>query len=157
MGNESSTPSTNDTPQVKRATPTLNYGEMFPHRTHKRPEYGYHVLKISPSSPGALAHLEPFFDFIVAADGQILDTEDTRLVDALSNHIGKPLRLGMSHSTLFVSSFFVVFLFDVVCVTEHNNQGYIIPNGILHVRFILFHAMIGVVLDCLVYPFDFAP
>jgi hypothetical protein len=52
------------------------------------------VLKISNGSPGALANLEPFFDFIVSVEGQLLETEDSRLVDALSANVGKPLRLG---------------------------------------------------------------
>lgn len=33
---------------------------------------GYQVLKVQPNSPGALAGLEPFFDYIISLDGKRL-------------------------------------------------------------------------------------
>ncbi len=46
-------------------------------------EVGYHVLKVTPNSPGHVARLTPFFDFIVSVGGVLLEREDATLVDAL--------------------------------------------------------------------------
>lgn len=65
-----------------------------------RPEYGYHVIKLSPGSPGAAAGLDPFFDSIVSVGEQLLDSEDTRLTDALAAaaRAGTAVQLGVYSS-----------------------------------------------------------
>jgi len=61
------------------------------------PEVGYHVLKVQPSSPGETAGLISFFDFIVQADGQSLES-DGKLVEILKEKIDKELQLEVYNS-----------------------------------------------------------
>ncbi|KNC51456.1 golgi reassembly stacking protein 1 [Thecamonas trahens ATCC 50062] len=53
--------------------------------------FGYQVFKVHPQSPAAAAGLEPFFDFIVAADGVTLEAEDETFVNILKAFVGRPL------------------------------------------------------------------
>ncbi len=69
----------------------------------ERPQVGYHVLRVNPSSPGHLAGLIPFFDFIVSVGGdlqhqRLLEHEDSTLVDALQQNVGRELTLGVFSS-----------------------------------------------------------
>jgi hypothetical protein len=60
------------------------------------PAVGYHVLRVNPGSPGHVAGLIPFFDFIVSVGTEQLTQEDSTLVETLQ------VRLLFS----FVPSFF---------------------------------------------------
>ncbi|KAG0326470.1 Golgi reassembly-stacking protein 2 [Dissophora globulifera] len=44
-----------------------------------RHRHGYHVLRVKDNSPASLAGLQPFFDYIMAANGIRLNTESTIL------------------------------------------------------------------------------
>ncbi len=66
--------------------------------TAATPVVGYHVLRVNPSSPGSLAGLVPFFDFIVSVGNVLLEEEDSKLVDALQQNVGRPLTLGVYSS-----------------------------------------------------------
>jgi hypothetical protein len=63
-----------------------------------KPVVGYHVLRVNPSSPGSIAGLVPFFDFIVSVGDVPLEEEDSKLVDALQQNVGKSLTLGVFSS-----------------------------------------------------------
>lgn len=54
---------------------------------------GYHVLKIQENSPGHVAGLEPFFDFIIAINGIRLDQDNNTLKDTLVANVEKPVKL----------------------------------------------------------------
>jgi hypothetical protein len=47
------------------------------------PAVGYHVLRVNPGSPGHVAGLIPFFDFIVSVGTEQLTQEDSTLVETL--------------------------------------------------------------------------
>jgi hypothetical protein len=64
----------------------------------QKPVVGYHVLRVNPSSPGSVAGLVPFFDFIVSVGDTLLEEEDSKLVDALQQNVGKALTLGVFSS-----------------------------------------------------------
>lgn len=51
----------------------------------------WHVLDVEPSSPAALAELQPYSDFIVGADQVLQDSED--FFSLIEAHEGKPLKL----------------------------------------------------------------
>lgn len=51
----------------------------------------WHVLDVEPSSPAALAGLQPHTDFIVGADQLLQDSED--FFSLIESHEGKPLKL----------------------------------------------------------------
>lgn len=59
---------------------------------------GYHVLRVQDNSPGQLAGLEPFFDFIVAVGNQRLDQDDESFKQTLGNSVDKPLELTVFNS-----------------------------------------------------------
>jgi len=50
-------------------------------------------LKVQPGSPGEKAGLVSYFDFIVAAEGVVLDKEDGRFVQILKTNINKQIKL----------------------------------------------------------------
>ncbi|TPX43723.1 hypothetical protein SeLEV6574_g04899 [Synchytrium endobioticum] len=50
---------------------------------------GYHVLKVVPGGPGDIAGLEPYFDYIVAINGELLDEENSLLITALTQSVDK--------------------------------------------------------------------
>mmetsp|Transcript_2005 Transcript_2005/g.2221 ORF Transcript_2005/g.2221 Transcript_2005/m.2221 type:complete len:295 (+) Transcript_2005:27-911(+) len=57
------------------------------------PEFGYHVLQVTPNSPGEIAGLNSFFDFITSVSGTPLVMEDEVLVDTLKTNVDKPIDL----------------------------------------------------------------
>jgi hypothetical protein len=61
-------------------------------------QLGYHVLQVSPNSPGEHAALIPFFDFILSANGTPLDKEDNRFATLLQQNLGKPIDLKVYNS-----------------------------------------------------------
>ncbi|TPX35871.1 hypothetical protein SmJEL517_g01690 [Synchytrium microbalum] len=48
---------------------------------------GYHVLKVVPGSPGDVAGLEPYFDYLVAINGELLDEESSLLITVLTQNL----------------------------------------------------------------------
>lgn len=54
---------------------------------------GYHVLRVQENSPGSVAGLQSFFDFIVAINGTRLDQDNDTFKQILRNGIGKELPL----------------------------------------------------------------
>ncbi|XP_024080740.1 Golgi reassembly-stacking protein 2 [Cimex lectularius] len=54
---------------------------------------GYHVLKVQKNSPGQVAGLEAFFDFIVSIDGTRLNQDNDTLKDILKASLDKPLKM----------------------------------------------------------------
>ncbi|RXG60923.1 Golgi reassembly-stacking protein 2 [Armadillidium vulgare] len=54
---------------------------------------GYHVLRVQENSPGQLAGLEAFFDFIVAIGNTRLDQDNDTLKELLKNSIEKELEM----------------------------------------------------------------
>ncbi|KJE93061.1 hypothetical protein CAOG_03909 [Capsaspora owczarzaki ATCC 30864] len=54
---------------------------------------GYHVLKVQPGSPGALAGLEAFFDFIVAVNDIRLNVEDDTFQQHIKQSVERPVIL----------------------------------------------------------------
>jgi len=54
---------------------------------------GFHVVQVQPDSPGALAGLVSFFDFIVAANGIALSQEDDTFKNILAQNVDKPVKL----------------------------------------------------------------
>ncbi|KAL3117220.1 hypothetical protein niasHT_007623 [Heterodera trifolii] len=59
---------------------------------------GYHVLRVQENSPGQMAGLEPFFDFIVAIGNTRLDKDNDSLKEILKQNINKPLELTVYNS-----------------------------------------------------------
>ncbi|KAI3413872.1 hypothetical protein GPALN_011347 [Globodera pallida] len=59
---------------------------------------GYHVLRVQENSPGQMAGLEPFFDFIVAIGNTRLDKDNDSLKENLKQNIDKPLELTVYNS-----------------------------------------------------------
>eukprot|EP01120_Amphizonella_sp_Union-15-10_P012382 TRINITY_DN5488_c0_g1_i1.p1 TRINITY_DN5488_c0_g1~~TRINITY_DN5488_c0_g1_i1.p1 ORF type:complete len:258 (-),score=47.56 TRINITY_DN5488_c0_g1_i1:149-922(-) len=62
------------------------------------PEVGYHVLQVSENSPGARAGLVSYFDFIIGANSQPLNSEDARLVEILRDNISDEVKLQVYNS-----------------------------------------------------------
>jgi len=54
---------------------------------------GYHILRVQENSPGQVAGLEPFFDFIVAIENTRLDQDNDTLKELLKAGVGKELKL----------------------------------------------------------------
>jgi hypothetical protein len=54
---------------------------------------GYRVLSVQPNSPGEEAGLDPYFDFVVAANNVQLLSEDNVFLDIISEHEAKDLEL----------------------------------------------------------------
>ncbi|XP_071516186.1 uncharacterized protein Grasp65 [Panulirus ornatus] len=54
---------------------------------------GYHVLRVQENSPGQLAGLEAFFDFIVSIGNTRLDQDNDTLKELLKNSIEKELKM----------------------------------------------------------------
>lgn len=54
---------------------------------------GYHVLRVQENSPGQLAGLEAFFDFIVAIGNTRLDQDNDTLKELLKSSIEKELKM----------------------------------------------------------------
>uniref|UniRef100_A0A1I7UED6 GRASP55_65 domain-containing protein n=1 Tax=Caenorhabditis tropicalis TaxID=1561998 RepID=A0A1I7UED6_9PELO len=59
---------------------------------------GYHVLRVQENSPGAIAGLEPFFDFIVSIGNIRLDKDNDTMKEVLKQHIDKPLEITVYNS-----------------------------------------------------------
>ncbi|XP_050532528.1 Golgi reassembly-stacking protein 2 isoform X2 [Daktulosphaira vitifoliae] len=59
---------------------------------------GYHVLKVQDNSPGQIAGLEAFFDFILAIDNVRLDKDNDTLKEMLKNGDDKELTLSVYSS-----------------------------------------------------------
>ncbi|CCD71167.1 PDZ GRASP-type domain-containing protein [Caenorhabditis elegans] len=59
---------------------------------------GYHVLRVQENSPGAVAGLEPFFDFIVSIGNIRLDKDNDTMKEVLKQHIEKPLEITVYNS-----------------------------------------------------------
>ncbi|KAF1758300.1 hypothetical protein GCK72_014758 [Caenorhabditis remanei] len=59
---------------------------------------GYHVLRVQENSPGAVAGLEPFFDFIVSIGNIRLDKDNDTMKEVLKQHIDKPLEITVYNS-----------------------------------------------------------
>ncbi|NXY14324.1 GORS1 protein, partial [Atrichornis clamosus] len=54
-------------------------------------EHVWHVLDIEPSSPAALAGLQPYTDYVVGSDQILQESED--FFSLIESHEGKPLKL----------------------------------------------------------------
>ncbi|NWV25634.1 GORS1 protein, partial [Origma solitaria] len=54
-------------------------------------EHVWHVLDVEPSSPAALAGLQPYTDYVVGSDQILQESED--FFSLIESHEGKPLRL----------------------------------------------------------------
>ncbi|XP_045593270.1 Golgi reassembly-stacking protein 2 [Procambarus clarkii] len=54
---------------------------------------GYHVLRVQDNSPGQIAGLEAFFDFIVSIGNTRLDQDNDTLKELLKNSIEKELKM----------------------------------------------------------------
>lgn len=54
---------------------------------------GYHVLRVQENSPGQIAGLEAFFDFIVSIGNTRLDQDNDTLKELLKNSIEKELKM----------------------------------------------------------------
>ena len=54
---------------------------------------GYRVLSVQKNSPGYEAGLDPYFDFVVAANNVQLLSEDNEFLDIIAAHAGKDLEL----------------------------------------------------------------
>ncbi|NXJ64995.1 GORS1 protein, partial [Rostratula benghalensis] len=54
-------------------------------------EHVWHVLDVEPSSPSALAGLQPYTDYIVGSDQILQESED--FFSLIESHEGKPLKL----------------------------------------------------------------
>ncbi|ULT96680.1 hypothetical protein L3Y34_004909 [Caenorhabditis briggsae] len=59
---------------------------------------GYHVLRVQENSPGAVAGLEPFFDFIVSIGNIRLDKDNDTMKEVLKQHIDRPLEITVYNS-----------------------------------------------------------
>lgn len=59
---------------------------------------GYHVLRVQENSPGAVAGLEPFFDFIVSIGNIRLDKDNDTMKEVLKQHIDKSLEITVYNS-----------------------------------------------------------
>jgi hypothetical protein len=56
-------------------------------------ESAYHILQVTPNSPGEKAGLVSFFDFILSANNQVLNKDDSTFVDILSANVDQPVKL----------------------------------------------------------------
>ncbi|KAJ2952760.1 hypothetical protein O0L34_g7119 [Tuta absoluta] len=54
---------------------------------------GYHVLRVQDNSPGQKAHLEAFFDFIVAIEDVRLDQDNDTLKELLKKNVDKTIKM----------------------------------------------------------------
>ncbi|XP_064863647.1 Golgi reassembly-stacking protein 2-like isoform X3 [Oncorhynchus nerka] len=54
---------------------------------------GYHVLRVQENSPGHLAGLEPFFDFIISISATRLNKDNDTLKDLLKVNVEKPIKM----------------------------------------------------------------
>eukprot|EP00943_MAST-04B_sp_MAST-4B-sp1_P001929 g1929.t1 len=54
---------------------------------------GYRVLSVQENGPGFEAGLDPYFDFVVAANNVQLLSEDNAFLDIIAEHAGKELEL----------------------------------------------------------------
>lgn len=54
---------------------------------------GYHVLRVQENSPGHLAGLEPFFDFIISICDTRLNKDNDTLKDLLKVNVEKPIKM----------------------------------------------------------------
>lgn len=54
---------------------------------------GYHVLRVQENSPGQIAGLEAFFDFVVAIGNTRLDQDNDTLKELLKNSIEKEMKM----------------------------------------------------------------
>ncbi|XP_012597620.1 Golgi reassembly-stacking protein 1 isoform X2 [Microcebus murinus] len=54
-------------------------------------EYVWHVLNVEPSSPAALAGLQPYADYVIGADQLLQESED--FFSLIESHEGRPLKL----------------------------------------------------------------
>ncbi|XP_072455075.1 Golgi reassembly-stacking protein 1 isoform X2 [Notamacropus eugenii] len=59
-------------------------------------EHVWHVLDVEPSSPAALAGLQPYTDYIVGSDQILQESED--FFTLIESHEGKPLKLMVYNS-----------------------------------------------------------
>jgi len=64
----------------------------------QRPKVGYHVLNVYPNSPGKIAGLVSFFDFIVAADGIYFEKDDGAFVEMLKKKLGQEVKITVYNS-----------------------------------------------------------
>ncbi|XP_076466199.1 uncharacterized protein LOC143297578 isoform X2 [Babylonia areolata] len=77
---------------------------------------GYHVLRVQDSSPGQVAGLEAFFDFIVAIGNTRLNKDNETLKELLKANIEKPVKMTVySSKTQGVR--------DVTIMPSHNWGG----------------------------------
>ncbi|KAI6207796.1 GRASP55 65 domain containing protein [Aphelenchoides besseyi] len=59
---------------------------------------GFHVLRVQENSPGHLAGLEAYFDFLVAVNSKRLDQDDETFKEILKQNIDRPLELTVYNS-----------------------------------------------------------
>ncbi|PAV81114.1 hypothetical protein WR25_22371 isoform B [Diploscapter pachys] len=59
---------------------------------------GYHILRVQENSPGMMAGLEPFFDFIVSIGNTRLDKDNDAMKEILKQHVDKPIELTVYNS-----------------------------------------------------------
>ncbi|XP_068940428.1 Golgi reassembly-stacking protein 1 isoform X3 [Petaurus breviceps papuanus] len=62
----------------------------------KANEHVWHVLDVEPSSPAALAGLQPYTDYVVGSDQILQESED--FFTLIESHEGKPLKLMVYNS-----------------------------------------------------------
>jgi len=79
---------------------------------------GYHVLRVQDNSPGQVAGLEPFFDFIISIGSKRLDTDDESFKEILKQHVDKPLEL-----TVYNSKSQTVRQTQIIPSTNWGGQG----------------------------------
>nr|CDS29511.1 Golgi reassembly stacking protein 2 [Hymenolepis microstoma] len=76
---------------------------------------GYHILKVQDGSPGQLAGLEPFFDFIVSVGDIRLEQDSEAIKNVLTKYKDKPMQLRVYSSK--------TKQFREVVLTPHSNWG----------------------------------
>jgi len=59
---------------------------------------GFHVLKVWPNSPGHIAGLEPFFDFIIGVNEFRLDIDGDQLKQVTAKNVDKEVKLTVYNS-----------------------------------------------------------
>jgi len=88
----------------------MGAGQSLPSH-NQPPSKALHVLRVTPSSPASKTDIEPFFDFVVGFQGDVLDNLDAaELEKIVESHEGDTLNLVVwnsknqeSRSTVLVS------------------------------------------------------
>jgi len=54
--------------------------------------HGHHVVRVKPNSPGHVAGLVPYFDYIVRGNDVVLNQQTNEFVRILQDNVGKPVK-----------------------------------------------------------------